>query len=133
MPTPAARCPSAKPSTPLCARRPPAAAAATGFAVSVDCAGAAANYWLVRWLLRDVVAGLAPGRVAAFAAEMQRHRANLLHYNLFIRTAPIFPRWGPAEPRVGGAGPGPRAGRRVGLAGARLAGTDGAPEAAPSP
>lgn len=61
--------------------------------MTVDCAGAAANYWLVRWLLRDVVAGLAPRRLAAFAAEMQRHREHLLHYNLFIRTAPIFPRW----------------------------------------
>lgn len=25
--------------------------------------------------------------------QMQKHQANLLNYNLFIRTAPIFPRW----------------------------------------
>lgn len=25
-------------------------------------------------------------------AQMQKHQANLLNYNLFIRTAPIFPR-----------------------------------------
>ncbi|KAI7844749.1 hypothetical protein COHA_001632 [Chlorella ohadii] len=67
--------------------------AATAFAATVDAAGASSNYWLARWLLRDVVAGLFPARVHAFALEMQKHQANLLNYNLFIRTAPIFPSW----------------------------------------
>lgn len=67
--------------------------AATAFAATVDAAGASTNYWLARWLLRDVVAGLFPARVHAFALEMQKHQANLLNYNLFIRTAPIFPSW----------------------------------------
>ncbi|PRW51118.1 putative membrane protein isoform B [Chlorella sorokiniana] len=67
--------------------------AATAFAATVDAAGASSNYWLARWLLRDVVAGLFPARVHAFALEMQKHHANLLNYNLFIRTAPIFPSW----------------------------------------
>ncbi len=44
---------------------------ATSFAAVVDCCGAAANYWLSRWLLRDVVAGLFPARVQAFAAEVR--------------------------------------------------------------
>ncbi|KAL4443962.1 hypothetical protein ABPG75_011699 [Micractinium tetrahymenae] len=66
---------------------------ATAFAAVVDCCGAAVNYWLSRWLLRDVVAGLFPARVQAFATEMKRHQGSLLNYNLFIRTAPIFPSW----------------------------------------
>lgn len=66
---------------------------ATAFAAVVDCCGAASNYWISRWLLRDVVAGLCPARVQAFATEMKKHQSNLLNYNLFIRTAPIFPSW----------------------------------------
>ena len=50
--------------------RPAAAAAAAAFAVAADCAGATCNYWLSRWLLRGVMAGLFPARVAAFAAEV---------------------------------------------------------------
>lgn len=46
-------------------------AAAISFAAVVDACGAAANYWLSRWLLRDVVAGLFPARVQAFAAEVR--------------------------------------------------------------
>ena len=40
---------------------------------------------------------------------MKKHQANLLNYNLFIRTAPIFPRRGPERVRcqgVAGAGGG---------------------------
>lgn len=47
---------------------------ATSFAAVVDCCGATANYWLSRWLLRDVVAGLFPARVQAFAAEVRAVR-----------------------------------------------------------
>lgn len=46
-------------------------AAATAFAATVDAAGASTNYWLARWLLRDVVAGLFPARVHAFALEVR--------------------------------------------------------------
>lgn len=47
-------------------------AAATAFAATVDAAGASSNYWLARWLLRDVVAGLFPARVHAFALEVRQ-------------------------------------------------------------
>ncbi|EFN56742.1 hypothetical protein CHLNCDRAFT_11380, partial [Chlorella variabilis] len=67
--------------------------AGTAFAAAADGGGASINYWLSRWLLRDVVAGLFPSRVQAFATEVRRHQTNLLNYNLFIRSAPIFPSW----------------------------------------
>lgn len=36
--------------------------------------------------------GAPPRRRRHLGVQMQRHQANLLNYNLFIRTAPIFPR-----------------------------------------
>lgn len=58
-------------------------AAATAFAATVDAAGASTNYWLARWLLRDVVAGLFPARVHAFALEVRfPHRASTVVYRL---------------------------------------------------
>jgi uncharacterized membrane protein YdjX (TVP38/TMEM64 family) len=65
------------------------------FAAAVSTAGAALNFLLVRALLRGVVAGLFPARVAAFQAEAARHRASgaLFSYMLFIRVTPVLPHW----------------------------------------
>ena len=61
---------------PRCPRCPPRpGAAATAFAAVVDAVGASSNYWLSRWLLRDVVAGLFPARVHAFALEVRGQAA----------------------------------------------------------
>lgn len=64
-------CKLCKPTQPPFLLRHPAAA--TAFAATVDAAGASTNYWLARWLLRDVVAGLFPARVHAFALEVRSH------------------------------------------------------------
>lgn len=44
--------------------------AAFAFVGVVSTAGASVTYWLVRWLLKDVVVGLMPARVAAFSKEV---------------------------------------------------------------
>ena len=68
-------------------------AAQFGAIAVVSAAGASCAYWLSRLLLRHIVVGLFPARVASFARQLSRHRASLVNFLIFIRVTPFLPSW----------------------------------------
>lgn len=69
----------------------------------VSTVGAGTNYWLARLLVREVLLGLFPGRVDAFAKTLLKHKQHLVNYMIFLRVTPFLPSWfiNTASPVVG--------------------------------
>jgi uncharacterized membrane protein YdjX (TVP38/TMEM64 family) len=55
--------------------------------------GATCSYMLSYYICRNLVRKFFPMKLALFAAEVSKHRHNILNYILFLRITPFLPNW----------------------------------------
>lgn len=52
--------------------------------------GAALNFFVIKYLLKDIVISLFPKRIAAFQEELKKHKAHLLNFMIFVLVTPFL-------------------------------------------